>query len=161
MAKAREALYQEFASCLSDIYQGDLYQKRGFKSFGDYLEAELGLSLRTGQFLVTYGLWYGSQSKDIQEKLRKLGFSKARLLMGRLNRENALEVIEHAANTSIKTLGDVEAAAMDRYRDMKTTEIVEELSKEIPEHLSVETLLDWIYNERELIISYIRSLTDE
>jgi hypothetical protein len=161
MAEDRSVLYQWFASCLNDIYQGDLYKKWGFRSFEDYLEAELGLSLRTGQPLVTYGSWYRSQPKDVQKKLRELGFFKARLLMGRMNKENVLEVIEHAANTSIKVLGDMEAAAMGRHRGKRTVEIEKELSKKVPEYLSAEPLFDWIYNERELIISYIRSLTDE
>jgi hypothetical protein len=136
-----------------------------FKFFEDFLNAELELPVRIGQSLVTYGSWYRSQPKNVQEKLKKLGLFKTRRLMGRINKDNALEVIDHAANTSIKMLDNVEAEVMDMCRDKKTIEIVEELSKKAPEYLSeylsIESLLNWIYNERELIVSYIKSRMDE
>jgi len=81
----------DLAVVLEMAYDKGMYQNWGFGSFREYVEKELQIHIRKAQFLVQLQEWFKKMPGNIQQWMRGLGWTKARMLMHVVTIENAAE----------------------------------------------------------------------
>lgn len=79
------------ADTLIQVYRGGYYLQWGFAAWSDYVKDELDFSLRKAQFLIRTQEWLNGLPKNVQTWVRKLGWRKARMLVGIVTPENAAD----------------------------------------------------------------------
>lgn len=89
--KADES-YWELAVVMEEIYTNNIYRTSwGYESWPEYVEKELDMHRRKGQYLVQLQLWFKTLPPNVQKWVRGIGWTKARLLVGVVTAENATE----------------------------------------------------------------------
>ncbi len=89
-AKTDES-YWDLAVALEDVYERGCYRAWGFESWKDYVENEIDIQVRKAQYLVQIQKWTNELSPNIQAWIRSIGWTKARMLVGKVTEENARE----------------------------------------------------------------------
>jgi hypothetical protein len=79
------------ADTLILVYNNAYYKEWGFITWTDYVTQELDISMRKAQFLIRTQEWLNKLPKNVQTWIRKLGWRKARMLVGIVTAENAAE----------------------------------------------------------------------
>jgi hypothetical protein len=79
------------ADTLIQVFKNAYYKAWGFSNWTDYVKEELDFSLRKAQFLIRTQEWLYGLPKNVQSWVRKLGWRKARMLVGVVTVENAAE----------------------------------------------------------------------
>jgi hypothetical protein len=93
--------YWGFAEALHTVWKDTLYLEWGFDDWTDYVEQELDYKLRTAQYLVGIIDWFGKMSKPIQTWVKSLGWTKAKLLVKKVNQDNWKDVRKQIKNKSV------------------------------------------------------------
>jgi|GEM_PF-3550710 len=91
----------DLAVVLETAYDEDMYRDWGFDSFREYVEKELQIHIRKAQFLVQLQEWFKKMPANIQQWMRGLGWTKARMLMHIVTVENASEWRNKVAGKSV------------------------------------------------------------
>lgn len=79
------------ADTLILVFNNAYYKEWGFVTWTDYVTHELDISMRKAQFLIRTQEWMAKLPKNVQTWIRKLGWRKARMLVGIVTAENAAE----------------------------------------------------------------------
>lgn len=79
------------ADTLILVYNNAYYKEWGFLTWTDYVTGELDISMRKAQFLIRTQEWLNKLPKNVQTWIRRLGWRKARMLVGIVTAENAAE----------------------------------------------------------------------
>ncbi len=93
--------YWELSELLYIVYNKGYFKRWGYNSFKDYVEKELDIGERKAYYLVNIWYWFvvkGNVS-DV-EKAKKLGWSKAKELVGVVTPENQKEWLRKALKLS-------------------------------------------------------------
>lgn len=105
--------YFELAMRLHQVWNGGkdgkpMYLQWGFHSWNEYVEKELDFAIRKAQYLISIWSWFGVEVGDqsIIEKIRPLGWTKVKELVGVVSAANADEWIEKAKSMSSTQLAD-------------------------------------------------------
>jgi len=85
----------EMAAVLSHVSENHYYIAWGYKTFRAYITQELDFALRKAQYLVSIAQWFGRNvtREDVIEKVKRLGWSKAKELVEVINDDNADRVL--------------------------------------------------------------------
>jgi hypothetical protein len=103
---ASEAAYWRLATALHTVWAASAYQEWGYASFNDYVDSELDMQRRKAQYLVAIADWFGSQSNDVQDWVKGLGWTKARELVGVVDDSNAAEWQEVVEGASLREISE-------------------------------------------------------
>ena len=98
--------YWALSVALSEVYEGDYYRSWGFDSWREYVEQEVDIHIRKAQFLVSLQAWFGKMTPNIRDWMKRMGWTKARMLMHVVTQENAMEWKERVEG---KTVAEIEA----------------------------------------------------
>jgi hypothetical protein len=97
--------YWALGVALEEAYRNDAYRNWGYDSWKEYVEDEVDVGLRKAQYLVKLQGWFEQMSPAIQQWMRGLGWTKARMLMHVVTQENAAE---WKARVAGKTVAQIE-----------------------------------------------------
>lgn len=81
--------YWDLSVAMHKVYSKSLFMEWGFQAWRDYVEKELDFKIRKAQYLVGIQEWFGAMAPNVQEWVRKLGWTKARMLISVVNNDNA------------------------------------------------------------------------
>lgn len=104
--KADES-YWAFGIALAEVYSGDKYRAWGFQTWKEYVERELDFDIRTIQYLFKLQLWFETVTPSIAKWVRGLGWTKARMLMHVVTKENAAEWKKRVDGKTVKEIQDI------------------------------------------------------
>jgi len=109
-----ESNYWKLSEALWHVYDKVHYQAWGFASWKEYVESEVDFELRKAQYLVQVWAWRRSLPAPLQERIDRLGASKARDLAPVVTAENAeswLARVEGMSTREVQKLvrGEVDA----------------------------------------------------
>ena len=95
--------YFELAGLLYRAFDLGAHKSWGFATWKEYAEQDIGMSLRKVQFLISIWDWFYVQINDreIKEKLKGIGWSKVKEMVGVVTPENADEWIEKANRMNV------------------------------------------------------------
>lgn len=118
---ARERIFKEYYQVGTDLFQvlnTHLYLKWGFESFADYVDAEVGLSLK---YALNYVKIFAKFNQDLglrPEQLEGVGVTKALALTDKvITRTNAEEWIDKARQTTTTDLREkIKLSRPPKYR---------------------------------------------
>jgi len=115
--RQHEDLNFEIARCLYDISHRRLFMLigPGYKSFKDYVEGELLFKERKAKYLAQVEWWFGEvhgEHPEMYERVKKLGWSKAKELVKVMDPENAEEWFAIAESGTVTELRDARRAAL-------------------------------------------------
>ncbi|MCF8012494.1 MAG: hypothetical protein K9L56_14575 [Clostridiales bacterium] len=98
--------YCELAELLHEVWQGQYHKEYGYKSFSDYVEAELDIKGRKAHFLVqiTKTLNYLGIPWD---EVREVGWRKMGCISSLMNENNAQYWIEQAQTLNLSQLSNL------------------------------------------------------
>jgi hypothetical protein len=97
--------YCELADLLFEVWEGQYHKEYGYKSFSDYVEAELDIRGRKAHFLVQ--ITKTMRSLGIAwEEVREVGWRKMACITPLLTHENHEKWIEEAKTTSLTALSE-------------------------------------------------------
>lgn len=96
--------YWEFAEALHTVWKETHYLEWGFDDWTDYVEQELDYKLRTAQYLVSIIDWFGKMPKNVQNWVKSLGWTKAKLLVKKVDQDNWKEVRKQIKNKSVSEI---------------------------------------------------------
>lgn len=99
-----EESYWEFSIRLHDVYINAYYTSWGFNSFVDYIELEVGMNKRKAQYLVSIQDWFGKMNPQVQTFVKEIGWTKAKELVGKVDNNNASEMIPRLEGKSYREL---------------------------------------------------------
>ncbi len=90
--------YFELAGLLYRAFDLGAHKSWGFSTWKEYVEKDVGMSLRKVQFLISIWDWFYVQINDrsIKEKLKGIGWTKVKEMVGVVTPENADEWIDKA-----------------------------------------------------------------
>ena len=99
----------ELGNLLVTIRKNRDYEKIGYKNFTTYIEDELGISMRTAQYLMKTYRYYFETLGDVNiiDQMRSVGWSKAKELIGIIDESNDDYWIETANNNSAQELKQI------------------------------------------------------
>jgi len=82
--------YFLLAGMVYQIAQNGLHSKWGFPTFREYVEQELGFTLRKAQYLMSIWHWYviQIQSFEVMKRIGKHGWAKTAALVGAVTEQN-------------------------------------------------------------------------
>ena len=124
-----EESYWEFSIILHDVYINAYYTEWGFTSFVDYIELEVGMNKRKAQYLVSIQDWFGKMKPELQSFVKQLGWTKAKELVGKVNNENASEMMPRLEGKSYRELMNTLNEANSKSTDQEDNE---DLAEEKP-----------------------------
>lgn len=106
--------YWKLSEALWHVYDKVLYQTWGFASWKEYVESEVDFELRKAQYLVQIWAWRRTLPAPLQERIDRLGASKARDIAPVVTLENAeawLTRVEGLSTREVQKLvrGEVDA----------------------------------------------------
>jgi len=86
-----------------------------YKSFYDYVEFEVDFAFRKAKYLMSIWWWFAEELGDqlVMEKIKQVGWTKAAMLVGVVDSQNADVWISKAKNTRVKELRDQTRFAME------------------------------------------------
>lgn len=102
-----ETKYWEMAMVLKNIFDNDLYRAWGYDSWTDYIDIELSVGKRTVQMYLQLQRWYENLPSDIQGWIQKLGWSKAKNLIGVVTPDNAGKWRNLVAGKTVREIEDI------------------------------------------------------
>jgi len=102
-----ENMTWDLSVVLQGVYAEDLYRGWGFDSFREYIEKELNMHMRWAQILVQLQEWFAKMPPNIQKWIRENGWTKARMLMGKMTVENAAEWRNKIAGKSVAEIKEL------------------------------------------------------
>lgn len=115
--------YWELGKKFLEVKKGNLWRHGGFRSFDEYVEREVGFRQRQAYYLMEVWHYFGEYLGDpgVIEKLRAIGWSKARLLVNLVDKNNVDEWISVAKKTPITQFEAVvrDAKEKKKSRDAK------------------------------------------
>lgn len=106
-----EKCYWEFGMLLKEIHDGDMYRAWEYDTWTQYVDEELEIGLRTVQMYIRLQNWFQELPSNIQGWIQKLGWTKARYLVGVVTTENAGEWRNRLANKTVKQIEEMMDAA--------------------------------------------------
>lgn len=117
LRRKHEDLNFEIARCLYDISHRRLFMLigPGYKSFKDYVEGELLFKERKAKYLAQVEWWFGEvhgSHPEMYERVKKLGWSKAKELVKVMDPDNCEEWLAIAENGTVTELRDARRAAL-------------------------------------------------
>jgi hypothetical protein len=101
------------SEALSEVHDKGLYSQWGYPSWDMYVSTEVGLNVRTAQYLTSLYVWFVHHiGKDLEkeeldemiEEVRSLGWTKARCLAGVCEKDDWREWIDRAKRMSSSEL---------------------------------------------------------
>ncbi len=98
-----EQNYLGLAELLAEVHNKEYYLDYGFKSFAEYSEVELETKYRKAMYFVD--IW--NRTKDLKiskAKLKKVGWTKAKEIVGAMTEDNADELLDMAQEKSTEEL---------------------------------------------------------
>lgn len=111
LSEAGDAAYITMAGNLHTIRRGKLYKGWGHDRFGDYIEIELGVSLRKAEYLVQIWDYYvekiGGGSKRILDQVKSLGLTKLKECINVITEDNALKVMDKVQGLSVRKVAEI------------------------------------------------------
>jgi hypothetical protein len=122
-----EQKYWELGERMQEVYRGDMYRDWGFDSWKEYVDEELGFGMRKARYLVQLHEWFGTLPSSIQKWVRELGWTKARLLMGCVTKENAAEWRKRVEGKTVSQIEDM--LKLDRQGDDENSDDGEGVAK--------------------------------
>lgn len=92
--------YFELAGLLYRAFDLGAHKSWGYTTWKEYVEKEIEMSIRKVQFFISIWDWFYVQinDKDIKEKLKGIGWTKVKEMVGVVTPDNADEWIEKAKN---------------------------------------------------------------
>lgn len=101
-----ERSYFKIGGLLYKISREFWYKKWGYETFKDYVEQEVGFSVRKAQFLIGIWNWFVVQvgDKTVIEKVAQLGWSKAAVLVGVVTKHNVDAWVEKGKQLTVAGL---------------------------------------------------------
>lgn len=121
---SKKAIDSEFfvlAGLLTRAFDLGAHKDWGYQTWKEYVEVELGMSVRKAQYLMQLWQWFALKIKDpsVRQKVKEIGWTKAKELVGICNEDNVDEWVEIAAQSSVKDLAEkVKDAFSDSKRDI-------------------------------------------
>lgn len=106
LAEQGNRTYLVLGGVLAHVYHEGAYRQAGYDQaggFAAYVDKELGVSYRTAMYLINTYVTFRRLGID-ENRLVKIGWSKAKELINYINEDNADELLERAANTTRDTL---------------------------------------------------------
>jgi hypothetical protein len=106
LKQAVDDSYAEISELLFYIYNDRLFSQWGFETFASYVENELGMKIRKAQYLLSIYYWFKVElsDEDVWNKIKPLGWSYAKELVGVVNKDNVDEWINKAKSMSVMDL---------------------------------------------------------
>lgn len=89
---------------LFEVHSTSAYMEWGFKNWKDYVEGELHFGLRKANYLVQIAAWFRDLSPSVRGWVEKLGWSKAKELVGVVTNENAAEWKKKVKDKSVNDI---------------------------------------------------------
>jgi hypothetical protein len=123
-----ESVAFEFALTLGRVQKESLYRLWGYESFDQYVQNELDVQIRQAQQIALVGNYFGSLPPAYRELAQRLGPTKARLLVGRLDKAEEAEGLVRAITTGGRRGGEMSLQEMKEYlaegngRDLSSSE---------------------------------------
>ena len=111
--KLQEGFF-DLGPLLHEVWKEKYWQEWGYHSWQEAVEKEVGISYRVAQYLISIWVWcaYKKNSPELYNKLKEIGWTKAKELAGFITPENADEWIKRAKeSTAIKLAMDVRTLA--------------------------------------------------
>jgi len=111
----------DLAAALYEIKEKNVYERWGYYSWDEYVKNEVGMTVRTTQYLISmYHCFYveiGSEldddkKQDLASKVSEIGWTKARSLVGVVDKENVDDWIDKAKDMSSAELEGVTKRAL-------------------------------------------------
>jgi hypothetical protein len=112
----------ELGILLEEAYTNDLYRTWGFDSWTEYVEQELDIHRRKAQYLVKLQKWFATMTPGIQKWVRELGWTKARMIMGVVDRSNATEWRHRVEGKTVEQIKAMVSASRDGGSGMEVDE---------------------------------------
>lgn len=103
----------DLAVVLETAYEADMYREWNYDSFREYVEKELNIQIRKAQYLVQLQEWFKKMPANIQQWMRGIGWTKARMLMHAVTAENAAEWKNKVAGKTVAEIGAMLKDAKD------------------------------------------------
>lgn len=91
LRKTMEENSWELAFAMNEVHETGVYQAWGYKTWKDYVEVELDFAIRKAQYLIGIAQWFGQLNAGVRDWVKKLGWTKAKELTGRVTNENSAE----------------------------------------------------------------------
>jgi hypothetical protein len=120
------------AEKLFEVHDGTIFHRWGYNNFEQYMETEVKMKERTGQYLVSMYNWFvneiGPQMEDAArdkmiEGVRQLGWTKARCLIGITTPDNVFKWIEDAQRLSSTELQSAARKALVEKKGGKSKDV--------------------------------------
>lgn len=103
-----ERMSEDFFVLSAKLYEVNdkmLYLRWGFKTFQEYVESdEVNFQLRKAQYFIKIWHWFGDLSDEARAKLREIGWSKLKELVGVVTEENVDEWVAKAMEMTVPQL---------------------------------------------------------
>jgi hypothetical protein len=148
-----ESNYWKLSEALWHVYDKVLYQNWGFASWREYVEAEVDFELRKAQYLVQIWAWRRTLPAPLQERIDRLGASKARDLAPVVTAENAegwLERVEGLSTREVQRLVRGEADAEQERLDALPTGAAADADEEKPKIQQKPVKKGWHFMRAQL-----------
>ena len=110
-----EEIAFRFCLLLGRVQKDSLYRMWGYASFDAYVEQELDVGLRQAQQVAQVGNYFGSLPPAYQELAQELGPTKARLLVGMLDKPEDYTRIRAAALQGGRKGGKMSLRELEAY----------------------------------------------
>lgn len=106
------------AAVLAQVSEGAYYTGWSWPTWREYVEQEVDIHIRKAQMLCKLEKWLNGLPKNVQTWIRALGWTKARMLVGRVTAENADEWRHRVSGKTVAEIdkmlhADAEEAAAD------------------------------------------------
>jgi hypothetical protein len=97
------------AEALYEVHDKTVYRLWGYSSWEQYVESEVGMTVRTAHYLTSIHGWFSvdlakklssEKMDELRERLRKLGWTKVRSLVRIADAENVSEWVDRAEKMS-------------------------------------------------------------
>ena len=110
-----ETAYLRLAELLHRVYSERMWEKWGFDTFEAYIEADLPFKRRKVFYLISIWDWFAVKVGDqaVLDKVKTLGWSKLRELVGVVTPENVDEWVKKANEVSCRELAELCRKALD------------------------------------------------
>lgn len=107
LADQAEQTYWDLAMALEEVHATSAYVAWGYTGFKEYVEGELDFGIRKTQYFIGLAQWFKTLNKATQEWVARLGWSKAKELVGKVTNENAAEWKKKLENKTVTEIKDM------------------------------------------------------
>ncbi len=122
--------HMELAGCLQYAFDVAAFKDWGYATWKDYVEEEMEISVRKSEYLMKIWKWFSEVVKDarIRSQIEEIGWTKASLLVGVVDEDNANEWIKAAKNHNREELKQIVKNAKARAKGEPDTDKIEVFS---------------------------------